>query len=177
MRNRRAGRLAEAVASPGERRMRRKRIHRRNEESEINGVHNHEGHHDHEEVTAVRLAAKGGRPRCTRAQIQTALTPSAACICALVHRGCRRATRADQSNGLSSVRLRGSVAPVKTVPSVPSAALSDVPSLANRYCRTRNRVFIFSFRRTGRGACRPCPGSTGVVFRSPARPMWLPPAR
>jgi len=56
-------------------------------------------------------AAEGGLPWCTKGQIQTARALSAACICAFVHRGCRRALHADQSNG-PLVRLRFFVSPV-----------------------------------------------------------------
>src|SRR5687767_416349 len=79
----------------------------------------HKGHKDHKSNSAaVRLAAGGGLPRCTRPQIPTALAPSAACICGLVHRGCRRALHADQSNGplRSSSFLRCSCETVSFVP-------------------------------------------------------------
>src|SRR5688572_14624876 len=40
-------------------------------------------------------------------------------MCALAHRGCRRASHADQSNGRHFVRLRSSVPPVRPFPSQP----------------------------------------------------------
>ena len=58
----------------------------------------------------LRTAAEGGLPRCTRAQIQTALTfDLAACICGLVHRGCRRASHADKRKALQREVLRAEI--------------------------------------------------------------------
>jgi hypothetical protein len=55
------------------------------------------------------------------APIQTAPAPSAACIGALFHHGCRRALHADQSNGVS-LRLPSFLrCSCKTVPSVTSS--------------------------------------------------------
>src|SRR5688572_32969836 len=61
----------------------------------------HEGHDDLKATTSLRGRSdwppEGGVSRCTGTQIQTALAPSAACICVPVHRDCRRASHADQS--------------------------------------------------------------------------------